>query len=286
MWVAVFGLVEIAIGAGMLFRRTVKGALRRLLHLGRRPVPLRRGLRDGPHRPHLTSCGRARRRVLLRAARSVGVAEGGDRPSQVRVGVDSSAAGRGVFGGTGALLVWAAIWLFEAIIWMFPANRTGNAVPIRCRTPLPGSRAGTPTSCILRSCVYGSRRVGRGPPGRGLHRDRPRSVVSRTGPRSSWDWASSSPSDTGSPGKGLGELLTFGGTDPNNGPIVALIGLSILPLVPARGRTARASRTAHGDPSGRRRLGGAWVLASPRWPWRPPLPPPRPMAPSSDNLVA
>jgi hypothetical protein len=35
-------------------------------------------------------------------------------------------------------------------------------------------------------------------------------------------------------GQGLGELLTFGGTDPNNGPIVALIGLSILPLVPAR----------------------------------------------------
>src|ERR1700722_17511344 len=35
-------------------------------------------------------------------------------------------------------------------------------------------------------------------------------------------------------GQGLGELLTGGGTDPNNGPIVALIGLSVLPLVPAR----------------------------------------------------
>ena len=33
-------------------------------------------------------------------------------------------------------------------------------------------------------------------------------------------------------GEGLGELLTFGGTDPNNGPIIALIGLSVLPLVP------------------------------------------------------
>ena len=31
-------------------------------------------------------------------------------------------------------------------------------------------------------------------------------------------------------GQGLGELLTFGGTDPNNGPIIALIGLSVLPL--------------------------------------------------------
>ena len=33
-------------------------------------------------------------------------------------------------------------------------------------------------------------------------------------------------------GEGLGELLTFGGTHPNNGPIIALIGLSVLPLVP------------------------------------------------------
>ena len=35
-------------------------------------------------------------------------------------------------------------------------------------------------------------------------------------------------------GQGLGELLTFGGTDPNNGPIIALIGLSVLPLLAAR----------------------------------------------------
>ena len=35
-------------------------------------------------------------------------------------------------------------------------------------------------------------------------------------------------------GEGLGELLTFGGTDPNNGPMVALIGLAVLPMVPAR----------------------------------------------------
>ena len=35
-------------------------------------------------------------------------------------------------------------------------------------------------------------------------------------------------------GQGLGELLTLGGTDPSNGPLMALIGLSVLPLVPAR----------------------------------------------------
>ena len=35
-------------------------------------------------------------------------------------------------------------------------------------------------------------------------------------------------------GQGLGELLTGSGTDPSNGPVVALIGLSVLPLVLAR----------------------------------------------------
>jgi hypothetical protein len=35
-------------------------------------------------------------------------------------------------------------------------------------------------------------------------------------------------------GQGLGELLTFSGTDPSNGPLIALIGLSVLPLVPIR----------------------------------------------------
>ena len=33
-------------------------------------------------------------------------------------------------------------------------------------------------------------------------------------------------------GEGVGELLTFSGTDPNNGPLLALIGLSVLPTVP------------------------------------------------------
>ncbi len=35
-------------------------------------------------------------------------------------------------------------------------------------------------------------------------------------------------------GEGLGEILTGSGTDPNNGLIVALIGLAVLPLVAAR----------------------------------------------------
>ena len=52
-------------------------------------------------------------------------------------------------------------------------------------------------------------------------------------------------------GEGLGELLTFGGTDPNNGPIVALIGLSVLPLVPERSdEPTPASRFLAANPLG------------------------------------
>ncbi len=42
--------------------------------------------------------------------------------NRVRTSPQSSAAGRGVFGGTGSLQVWTGIWIFQAIIWLFPFN--------------------------------------------------------------------------------------------------------------------------------------------------------------------
>ena len=57
MWVAVFGLIEIGIGVGLLFRRTVKAGPRSLVHLGRRDLHLRRGTRHGAHRRHVAAAG-------------------------------------------------------------------------------------------------------------------------------------------------------------------------------------------------------------------------------------
>ncbi len=234
MWVAVFGLVEIAIGAGMLFRRTVKGALLTSFIWGGGLYLFGEGfgmVLTGHTSPLAGAPGAVCFYVLLGAL--LWPKEETDS-SQVRVGVDSSAAGRGVFGGTGALLVWAGIWLFEAIIWMFPANRTGNAVTDQMSDTAAGepgwyahllhafgnafTGAGVWVAVLL---AVASIVIGLGP----LVSNRTEVFVGLGIVLALGYWVT---------GQGLGELLTFGGTDPNNGPIIALIGVSILPLVPAR----------------------------------------------------
>jgi hypothetical protein len=227
-------IIEIAIGAAMLSPRTVKARTGRLVHLGCRHLPVRRRVRHGSHRPHVAPCRRTRRRVLLHPARRDGVAQGREgsksRPDRVPI----PRRGRGIFGGTGALLVWAAIWIFEAIIWMFPANRTGNAVT----NQMSATAVGEPGwyAHLLNSFGHaftGCRGVGGGALAATsivialgpLVSNRPQLFIGLGIAVALGYWVT---------GQGLGELLTFGGTDPSNGPIVALIGLSVLPLVPAR----------------------------------------------------
>jgi hypothetical protein len=234
MWVAVFGLIEIAIGAAMLFRRTVKGALLASFIWGGGVYLFGEGfgmVLTGHTSPLAGAPGAVCFYVLLGALLWP---KGETDSSRVRVGVDSSAAGRGVFGGTGALLVWAAIWLFEAIIWMFPANRTGNAVTDQMSATAAGepgwyahllnafgnafTGAGVWVAVLL---AVASIVIGLGP----LVSNRTEVFVGLGVVLALGYWVT---------GQGLGELLTFRGTDPSNGPIIAIIGLSILPLVPAR----------------------------------------------------
>jgi len=150
----------------------------------------------------------------------------------VPMGADSSAAGRGLLGGTGSQLAWAAIWLFEAIIWLFPFNRTANSITDR----LTGAANGEPGWYAHFLTSTGHAFAGTGIWMAAILATV--SVVIGIGPLVSKRsgiyiglgialallyWIT---------GEGLGELLTFGGTNPNNGPIIALIGLSVLPLVP------------------------------------------------------
>ncbi len=128
--------------------------------------------------------------------------------------------------------MWAALWVFEAILWMFPSNRTPNAIHDQLTATAGGEPgwyahflsslghafvgAGAPMAVILAAV---SLIIGIGP------------VVSR---RASifiglgiglalLYWVT---------GEGLGELMTGMGTDPSNGPLVLLLGLAILPTVP------------------------------------------------------
>lgn len=233
MWVAVFGLIEIGIGVALLFRRAVRPALVISFIWGIGIALFGEGLGmvfTGDTSPLQGAPGAVCFYVLL------GVMVWPKRavdPSAVRVGASSSAAGRGVFGGTGSLLVWAAIWAFEAIIWMFPFNRTGNAISSQMTATAGGepgwyahflhsfgqafTGAGVWVAVILATA---SIVIAVGPL---VSRQPQIFIVLGIGLALAY-WVT---------GEGLGELLTFGGTDPNNGPIVALIGLALLPMVPA-----------------------------------------------------
>ena len=138
MWVAVFGLIEIGIGVAMLFRRAVKPALVISFIWGIGIALFGEGLGmvlTGDTSPLTGTPGAVCFYVLL----GVMVWPKSRRTARaIRAGAASSAAGRGVFGGTGALLAWAALWAFEAIIWMFPFNRTGDSISNQMATTASG----------------------------------------------------------------------------------------------------------------------------------------------------
>jgi hypothetical protein len=233
-WVAIFGLIEIAIGTGLLFRRTLKPALVTSFIWGAGLYLFGEGLGmvfTGDTSPLTGAPGAVCFYVLLGLMIWPKAEE---NPGRLIVGAESSAAGRGVFGGTGSLLVWAAIWIFEAIIWMFPFNRTGNSISNQMADTAGGepgwyahfltsfghafTGAGVWVAVILATA---SIVIALGP----LVSNRPQLYIGLGIGLALAYWVT---------GQGLGELLTGGGTDPNNGPIVALIGLSVLPLIPAR----------------------------------------------------
>ena len=234
MWVAVFGLVEIAIGVAILSRRTVKPALVVSFIWGAGIYLFGEGfgmVLTGHTSPLVGAPGAVCFYILLGVI--VWPKEERD-PGRLRAGADSSAAAYGPFGGTGALLVWAAIWVFEAIIWMFPSNRTGNAISSQMSDTAGGepgwyahllnsfghafTGAGVWVAVLL---AVTSIVIALGP----LVSNRPQLFIGLGIALALGYWVT---------GQGLGELLTGAGTDPSNGPIIALIGLSILPLVPMR----------------------------------------------------
>jgi hypothetical protein len=234
MWVAVFGLVEIGIGIGVLFRRTLKPALVASFIWGIGIYVFGEGLGmvlTGHTSPLQGAPGAVCFYIVLGLMVWPKSEENSDR---LAIGTESSAAARGLFGGTGSLLVWAAIWLFEALIWMFPFNRTGDAIANQMATTANGEPgwyahllnsfghafvgAGIWVAVILAAL---SLVIALGP----LVSNRPQVYIWLGIGLALAYWFT---------GEGLGELLTGAGTDPSNGPIVALIGLSVLPLVPAR----------------------------------------------------
>jgi hypothetical protein len=232
MWVAVFGLIEIAIGAGLLFRRTLKPALIVSFVWGAGVYVFGEGLGmvfTGHTSPLQGAPGAVCFYVLL----GLMVWPRSDRRAD-ESGAESSVAAHGLFGSTGALVAWAAIWFLEAIVWMFPFNRTGNSISSQMADTASGEPgwyahfltsfghafvgAGVWVAVIL---AIASLAIAVGT----LVTARSQLFIGLGIGLALLYWLT---------GEGLGELLTGRGTDPSNGIVVALIGLSVLPLVAAR----------------------------------------------------
>lgn len=234
IWNTFFALIQVAIGLGLLFRRTVRPALAVSFFwafgvwffgegLGLLFTGSASALTGAPGSVFLYGL------IGLMAWPRSAPTE--DAESEPRVGMASSAAGQGIGGAMTPLLVWAGYWSLAAILFLLPDNRTATSVS----SAITGMSAGEPSpySHFLSSfgnqfgsggewttwlLAIGSLVVGFGP----LVLRRPTPFLAAGGLLATFFWVS---------GQGLGGIFTGSGTDPNSGPLVVLLALAMVPAV-------------------------------------------------------
>ena len=234
VWNTFFALIQVAIGVGLLFRRTVRPALAVSFFWAFGVWFFGEGL-------GLIFTGSAS--ALTGAPGSVFIygligmmAWPRSRTRQVTqqpVGMASSAAGQGIGGATTPLLVWSGYWSLAAVLFLLPNNRTSTSVS----SAITGMSSGEPSaySHFLNSfgnqfggggvwstwlLAIGSLIVGFGP----LLFRRPTPFLALGGLLSAFFWVS---------GQGLGGIFTGSGTDPNTGPLIILLALAMVPAASA-----------------------------------------------------
>ena len=233
VWNTFFALIQVAIGLGLLFHRTVRPALAvsffwafgvwffgeglGLIFTGSASV-----LTGAPGSVFLY--GLIGLMAWPRSAPTGEVAE--KEPS---VGLASAAAGQGIGGTLTPLLVWCGYWSLAAVLFLLPDNRTPTSVS----SAITGMSSGEPSaySHFLNTfgnhfgsggvwttwlLAVGSIVVGFGP----LVFRRPTPFLAAGGLLATFFWVS---------GQGLGGIFTGSGTDPNTGPLIVLLALAMVP---------------------------------------------------------
>ncbi len=230
VWNTFFALIQVGIGGGLLFRRTVRPALAVSFLWAFGVWFFGEGL-------GLIFTGSAS--ALTGAPGSVFIygliglmAWPRSRTRQVTeqpVGMASSAAGQGIGGATTPLLVWSGYWSLAAILFLLPNNRTSTSVS----SAITGMSSGEPGAYSHFLNSFGSQFgnggvwstwllavasliVGFGP----LLFRRPTPFLALGGLLSAFFWVS---------GQGLGGIFTGSGTDPNTGPLIILLALAMVP---------------------------------------------------------
>ena len=233
VWNTFFALIQVAIGLGLLFRRTVRPALGVSFFwafgvwffgegLGLIFTGSASALTGAPGSVALYGLI-----GLMAWPRGTATDEGADKnPS---VGFASSAAGQGIGGAVTPLLVWCGYWSLAAVLFLLPDNRTPTSVASAITGMSPGEPSayshflntfgnhfgsgGLWTTWLL---AIGSLVVGFGP----LVFRRPTLFLAAGGLLAAFFWVS---------GQGLGGIFTGSGTDPNSGPLIVLLELAMVP---------------------------------------------------------
>ena len=232
VWNTFFALIQVAIGAGLLFRRTVRPALAVSFFWAFGVWFFGEGL-------GLIFTGSAS--ALTGAPGSVFIygliglmawpRSRTPQAAEESVGMASSAAGQGIGGATTPLLVWVGYWSVAAVLFLLPNNRTSTSVS----SAITGMSSGEPSaySHFLNSfgnqfgsggvwttwlLAIASLIVGFGP----LLFRRPTPFLAVGGLLAAFFWVS---------GQGLGGIFTGSGTDPNTGPLIILLALAMVPAV-------------------------------------------------------
>jgi len=236
VWNFLFATLQLAVGVGLLFRRTVRPALVVMFAWCLGVWWFGEGfgqLLTGQASP-LTGAPGA---VLVYAAigllawprgRSAAADDGA-------VGVASSAGARGPLGAWGALGAWSGLWVLAAVLLVLPAHRGRNGL----HDAIAGAAGGQPGWYAHFLTTFAGHFSNLGGPGAWLLAlaalvigigpvlsSRPTAFVVAGMVLSLAFWVT---------GQGLGGILTGMGTDPGTGPLVFLLGMAVLPAaVPLR----------------------------------------------------
>ena len=235
VWNTFFALIQVAIGLGLLFRRTVRPALVVSFFwafgvwffgegLGLIFTGSASALTGAPGSVFLYGLI-----GLMAWPRSAPADEGEE--TEPSVGVASSAAGQGIGAAVTPSLVWCGYWSLAAFLFLLPNNRTPTSVSSAITGMSSGEpsayshflnsfgnhfgRGGVWTSWLL---AIGSLVIGFGP----LVFRRPTPFLGAGGLLATFFWVS---------GQGLGGIFTGSGTDPNTGPLIVLLALAMVPAV-------------------------------------------------------
>ncbi len=127
VWNFFFAAIQLGVGVGMLFRRTVKPAIIAMAIWALSVWWFGEGfgmLLAGTASPFTGAPGA----VLLYPLVGLLVWPTDARADDLEPGVASSAAATGPLGSGAPLFAWSGFWALSAVLWLFPANRASGSI--------------------------------------------------------------------------------------------------------------------------------------------------------------